>query len=79
MLVLGMIIAVVVACVAEVGAINNKLAKSEISHAKGSKRAEIKKMAGSNAQLSNSREPKGLPKSERRVKTPFHLKFILVP
>ena len=37
------------------------------------------KMAGSNAQLSNSREPKGLPKSERRVKTPFHLKFILSP
>ena len=42
MLVLGMIISVVVACVAEVGAINNKLASSEISHAKGSKRAEIK-------------------------------------
>jgi hypothetical protein len=31
------------------------------------------KMAGSNAQLSkNSREPKGLPKLKRRVKTPFH-------
>lgn len=43
MLVLGMIFAVVVACVAEVGAISNKLAQSEISHAKGSKRAEIKK------------------------------------
>ena len=27
----------------------------------------------------DSREPKGLPKSERRVKTPFHLKFILSP
>lgn len=38
------------------------------------------KMAGSNAQLSkNSREPKGLPKPKRRVKTPFHLKFILSP
>lgn len=44
------------------------------------KEPRLKKMAGSNARPSkNSREPKGLPKSERRVKTPFHLKFILVP
>ena len=43
MLVLGMIFAVVVACVAEVGAISNQLAELEISHAMGSKRAEIKK------------------------------------
>ena len=32
------------------------------------KRAEIKKMAGSNAQLSNSREPKGLPKDRKSTR-----------
>lgn len=43
------------------------------------KEPRFKKKAGSNARPSNSREPKGLPKPKRRVKTPFHLKFILSP